>query len=107
MDGMNGFRDECGNGQWMIDQGVVILLSYLARSVLLFCWEGFVVLRIVSNLACLAGSREFRAAPVLWLVFGEAHCYVQCGLMAIYRRSPTCHSALRFFSPRAKPMSKL
>lgn len=55
----------------MIDQGVVILLTYLARSVLLFCCEGFVVLRIVSSLACLPGSREFRAAPALWLVFGK------------------------------------
>ncbi len=99
---MDGIGVECGNGQWMIDQGVVILLSYLARSVLLFCWEGFVVLRIASSLGMSSGlSRVSRCASAVACVW-EAGRYVQCGMMAIYRRSPTCHSALRCFSPRAK-----
>ena len=104
---MDGIGGGCGNGQWMIDQGVVILLTYLARSVLLFCCEGFVVRGSTNCLESGTSSRLSRvsrcssAVACVW----DARRYVQCGMMAIYRRFPTRHSALQCFSPCAKPMS--
>lgn len=93
--GWLGLGGGCGNGQWVIDQGVsVILLSRLGRWVLLSpvgngLWY-YELCRVWSS----GLSRVSRCSSAV-ACFWKGRRYVQCGMIPIYRQSLTCHFALR------------